>query len=102
MTGDTPWLVADVGGTNIRLALADGPGQPPRDIQAYRDEDYPDIGAVIAAYLAAVGETTHAACIAVAGPVVGQVIQLTNRGWQIDIEGLRRRFSLARLLVIND
>src|SRR5262249_5466876 len=71
-------------------------------IRAYKDEGYPDIGAVIAAYLAAVGEAPRAACIAVAGPVVGQVIQLTNRNWQIDIEALRRRFQLARLLVIND
>ena len=102
MSDDTPWLVADVGGTNIRLALADGPGAPPRDIRAYRDEDYPDIGAVIAAYLAAVGEAPRAACIAVAGPVVGEVIQLTNRGWKIDIAALRRRFQLSRLLVIND
>jgi len=39
MAADTPWLVADVGGTKIRLALADGPGQPPRDLRAYRDED---------------------------------------------------------------
>jgi len=69
------------------LALADGPGAPPRNIRAYKDEDYPDIGAVIAAYLAAVGETAAAACIAVAGPVVGEVIQLTNRGWKIDIRG---------------
>jgi len=102
MTADLPWLVADVGGTNIRLALADGPGRPPRDVRAYKDEHYPDIGAVIAAYLAAVGEAPRAACIAVAGPVVGQVIQLTNRGWQIDIAALRQRFALARLLVIND
>ena len=102
MNADTPWLVADVGGTNIRLALADGPGAPPRDIRAYKDADYPDIGAVIAAYLEAVGEAPKAACVAVAGPVVGEVIQLTNRGWQIDIAALRKRFALSRLLVIND
>ena len=45
MADDTPWLVADVGGTNIRLALADGPGAKARRVIAYHDADYPTLEA---------------------------------------------------------
>jgi glucokinase len=99
---DTPWLIADVGGTNIRLALADGPGAKARRVIAYQDAEHPTLEAAIAAYLAAVGERPRAACIAIAGPVVGTVLQLTNRGWQLDRAALAGRFGWARLLVIND
>lgn len=102
MADDTPWLVADVGGTNIRLALADGPGAKARRVIAYHDADYATLEAAIAAYLDAVGERPRAACIAIAGPVVGAVLQLTNRGWRLDRAALAARFGWARLLVIND
>ncbi|RFU38921.1 glucokinase, partial [Actinomadura logoneensis] len=48
----TPWLVADVGGTNARFALVDGPGAPPGRVAALPTRDHRGLAEAAAAYLA--------------------------------------------------
>lgn len=43
-----------------------------------------------------------AACIAIAGPVTGDRIKMTNLSWDFSIEAVRERFDLDRLEIIND
>lgn len=94
-------LVGDVGGSNVRLALAaDG-----RLIagSARRTPGADDVGAVIAAYLADAGQPTlDAACIAVAGPVANGRASLTNRNWHVSEDELAAATGAARVLLIND
>ncbi|MGK5557705.1 glucokinase [Actinomadura kijaniata] len=99
------WLVADIGGTNARFALVDGPGGAPRDRASLPTRGYPDLAAAVAAYLAehAPAERVEAACLAVAGPVGGGGFRLTNAGWPADTaERVRARLGLPHLEVIND
>ena len=97
------WLVGDIGGTNARFALCDGPGAEPRAALALACEDYPDLAAAADAFLSNHGATrpTHA-CIAVAGPVGGDQVALTNNAWSFSIEATRARLGLERLLIVND
>jgi glucokinase len=102
MTG-YPWLVADVGGTNARFALIEGPGEPPVRIRALRTRNHAGLAEAAAAYLADIGARPVAGCLAVAGPVADGRIRLTNAGWAPDsVERIRAHLDLPDLEIIND
>ncbi|MCV6584361.1 MAG: glucokinase [Marinibacterium sp.] len=78
-------LVADVGGTNSRLALAGPGGRLISQPQRFRNDDHADFLSVARAFRAAEpGARLTGACIAIAGPVSGETARLTNRDWQFD------------------
>ncbi|MCS0632420.1 glucokinase [Telluria mixta] len=100
-------LLADIGGTNARFALQ-APGGGFADIEVLACRDYDRIDDAIAAYLAraaARGLPTdgirHAA-IAIANPVEGDVVSMTNHHWRFSIAGLRDACAFTTLLVVND
>lgn len=97
------WLVADVGGTNARFALLDGPDGVPSEVRSLPTAGYPGLAEAAAAYLDAVGVRPAAACLAVAGPVAGGTYHLTNAGWpRGSVEQVRTHLGVPHLDVIND
>ena len=97
-------LVADIGGTNARFALLGARGAPTR-LRVLACDDYASLGDAIKAYLAAVSPKTRPerAAIAVASPVTGDKITLTNRkSWSFSTTALQRRLGLTDLTIIND
>ena len=101
-------LLADVGGTNARFAIESRPGQGFDDIEVLAAADYPSLGAAVRAYLAnargrglALDRLRHAA-IAIANPVEGDEVRMTNHHWRFSIAALRAELGLATLLVVND
>ncbi|PWR03120.1 glucokinase [Meridianimarinicoccus roseus] len=95
-------LVADIGGTNTRVALCDTPDAP-REIARFRNAEFGALDAVLRHYLAGLGETRITeACVAVAGPVRGGVGRMTNLDWTMDAATLRAATGAARGFVIND
>lgn len=99
---DGPRLLADVGGTNARFALERSPGQI-EAIQTLRCADYAEFALAVEAYLASnpQSQVRHAA-IAMANPVHGDEIKMTNHHWAFSIEATRRRLNFDTLLVVND
>lgn len=101
-------LIADVGATNARFALLDAKGEI-ASIRVLACEDYPSLEKAIEAYLdedrstsAVPSRQLEAAALAVAGPVGGEQVALTNHPWSFSIEELRARLAVDRLLVVND
>lgn len=94
-------LLADIGGTHSRFAVA-APGGRPEHVAVFDNDDFPAIDAVIAAYLAQLGMRPETAVLAVAGPVDGGEIVLTNRAWRFRLEDLVAQFGLAHIQAIND
>ena len=99
---------ADVGGTNARFALQSSPHGGFDDIEVLAASGYPTLGDAMRAYLAnargrglAVDAVRHAA-IAIANPVEGDEIKMTNHHWSFSIEALRVELGLATLLMVND
>lgn len=78
-------LVADVGGTNTRIALA-GPDRRLAHLARYENREFASFDAVLAAFFQEhpVTDPLKSGCIAVAGPVRGDKARLTNRDWAID------------------
>ncbi|WP_433694942.1 bifunctional transcriptional regulator/glucokinase [Paraburkholderia phenoliruptrix] len=99
---DGPRLLADIGGTNARFALETGPGEI-GSVQVYPCAEFPGVADVIRKYLkdTKIGRVNHAA-IAIANPVDGDQVSMTNHDWTFSIEATRRALGFDTLLVVND
>ena len=101
----SPRLLADIGGTNARFALELTPGRF-EQVQILGCGEHPTLADAIRVYLASpavavAGQVRHAA-IAIANPVDGDQVRMTNHHWQFSIEALRQELAFETLLVVND
>jgi glucokinase len=78
------FLLADIGGTNVRFAVLRGDGRI-EGHEAWLTALYPDFGAAVKAYAELTGLQLPLAggAVCAAGPVVGDAIKLTNCPWTI-------------------
>jgi glucokinase len=95
-------LVADIGGTNARLATAALDTLEVTGAQTFRCAEFPSLNAVATAYLDGLPERPTAAAVAVAAPVVGDRVQFTNSPWAFVHEDFRASLGIESLLVLND
>jgi len=96
-------LLADIGGTNTRVALAEGMRLIPDSVHKFRNADYPGLGAVLERFLEEAGHPDCAgACVAGAGPVRDGALTLTNLDWTIDAETVGRAAKAETVAVLND
>ena len=100
-------LVAlDIGGTHARFAIAtlaaDGSialGAP----VTLKTSDHVSLETAWEAFAAEIGRPLpRAAAIAIAAPVAGQVVRMTNNSWVIDTGALAAQLGLDAALVLND
>jgi glucokinase len=101
----SPRLLADIGGTNARFALELGPGSVAH-IEVLACAGYPTLADAMRAYLAlpavaAAGAVRHAA-IAIANPVMGDMVRMTNHHWEFSIAALRAECDFDTFVVVND
>ena len=95
-------LVADVGGTNIRLAIANLEDLSIRSVITYQCADFANIDGAIRQYQQDSSEQFDLACIDVATAVLGDRVALTNNHWDFSQQEIKREFELTQLHVIND
>jgi glucokinase len=94
-------LLADIGGSKSRFALA-GPDGSPIRIQVIDNDSVSGVEAAIAHYCDGIEQSPEAAVLAVAGPIDGDEVALTNRPWRFRRDALAGRFGFAQLAIIND
>jgi glucokinase len=99
---DAIGLIGDIGATNARLALV-GPERKIARVRVLATADYAKIEDAIDGYIAAEanGRPTQAV-LAVASPVTGDRISLTNSPWTFSIGELQGRLGLRHLRIVND
>jgi len=96
-------LLADVGGTHARFAWQAGTGAPIEHLRVLRVAAFPSLQHALRTYLDGLG--THqpaAAAIAMANPVMGDEVHMTNHDWSFSQAALQAEFGLHTLLVLND
>lgn len=98
-------LVGDIGSTNVRFAMAavDDSAQGLRSVRTLRCAEHAGLAAAVEAYLSGIGGVRPAiAAIAVAGPVTGDRVSLTNAAWSFSIAAMKAALGLERLTILND
>lgn len=97
------YLIADIGGTNTRVGLADEAGLRPKTLRRFRNAEMPSFEAVLDSYLADLKPgALRGACAGAAGPVHQGVASMTNLSWTIDRAVMRDVTGAAVADVIND
>lgn len=100
-----PLVVADVGGTFARVALAElQPGQPPRlsGLRRYQCAAYPSLAAILADFIGAAGQPLDTAVVAIAGLLEGDDLVNTNLPWPVSVQATQAAAGLRSLTLIND
>ncbi len=94
-------LVADVGGTNTRLAFVGRDGVLGDTVVSQRNASHGGFLDLVRTYLA--GRTCpDLVVIAVAGPVAGRHARLTNRNWDFDADALAMQLGACEVTLMND
>ena len=106
ITAEVPaatWLVGDIGATHARFGLVSPDGEL-RYSRTLSDENYSTIEDAIIAFLAERGPLPmpRQGAIAIASPITGDRISMTNHPWNFSVVALKTRFAFDRLEVIND
>ena len=97
-------LLADVGGTNARFALQAGDSGAITQVQTLPCADHASLGDAIEHYLAqrSPAERPQIGAIAIANPIQGDRVQMTNHHWSFSISALRASLGLQQLELLND
>ncbi len=98
---DGPRLLADIGATHARFALQTAPGVF-RSVRVLKCDDFEGIVPLLQFYLADHEEPLHHAALAVANPINGDQVRMTNRAWEFSTDAVRRELGLQTLLIVND
>ena len=105
MPFETPRLLADIGGTYARFTVETAPALFTHTT-SLRCAEHADFASAVSAYLRALLSGARAplehAAIAVANPVEGDELRMTNYHWRFSIEEMRQRMALGSLVVVND
>ena len=98
-----PILVADIGGTNTRFSLLDNPDTQIESFKSIQTGSYVDLESAIISTLPSINSISpKTAVFAVAGPIQGDKIPLTNGNWIIEPQKIIRRFGLKTVIMLND
>ncbi len=99
-----PILVADIGGTNARFALAERIGGVIglRDARSLRAEDFETVDAAAESFLNSINARPARACFAAAGPVINHEVDFTNSHWTLRQGDIAQALSLRDMLIVND
>ncbi|HEX6707349.1 MAG TPA: glucokinase [Albitalea sp.] len=97
-----PRLLADIGATYARFCIEQVPGRFDH-VAVLPCAYYPGFVAVVEAYLGTLpGIVPRHAAVAIANPIDGDQVRMTNRDWAFSIQDAQRQLSLSTLLVVNN
>jgi glucokinase len=96
------WLIADVGATNSRCALLSAPAFAISMVRHYRNDDATSLQEILANYLLETDASPSNCALAVAAPVDGDNVGMSNRDWRFNRHEISRRIGVEETFVIND
>lgn len=110
MSQDTRVLLADIGGTNARFALADTSAASPLiddSVRGFAVADFPSLADAAQHYLDEVGAEQSGLDVrngvfAVAGRVDGDEARITNHPWVISLSRTRDALGFDDIRLVND
>jgi glucokinase len=98
-----PILIGDIGGTNARFAVIMDAGSEAGEPQIVQTANFPTIDdAIRSTVIDRLSVQPRSAVIAVAGPVNGDAIPLTNCPWVVRPNGMFASVGLHDIVILND
>ncbi|KTR07285.1 glucokinase [Aureimonas ureilytica] len=98
-----PILIGDIGGTNARFALLVDAFAEPKNFPIVQTADFPNIDdAIQATVLDKTSIQPRSAVLAIAGPISGDEIELTNCHWVVRPRRLIEDLGFEDVLLVND
>jgi glucokinase len=96
-------LMADIGATNTRCALLNDKGQELAP-EVFENADFTGVAGLLSIYLdhRRTTDRPKRAALAIAAPIHGDEVQMTNIDWRFSQTELKQQLGLSRLLVCND
>lgn len=98
-------LLADIGGTNVRFALADPSASMPLlddSIRSCAVGEFDSLADAARHYLDATGARPRNAILAVAGHVDGDIARMTNHAWVVSRQRVQKALALDSVALVND
>lgn len=96
-------MVADVGGTNTRIALFNSQQRELQHCVNYSNDDFARFEDVLASWLGSLPlATPQDCCIAVAAPHDGDSVVMSNRDWAFSCRALQQAFGFSHFTRLND
>ncbi len=99
-----PVMSGDIGGTNARFALIADEDAAAERIPTLATADYATIDDAMAAAIGdrPAAERPKTAILALAGPITGDRVQITNNHWAAEPKTMIERFGLSDVILLND
>jgi glucokinase len=98
-----PILIGDIGGTNARFALVNGAEGEIERLPTAHTAAFPNIAdAIEQIVVKTAGDRPRSAVLALAGPIAGDRVPLTNSDWVVEPKKLIQRFGLSEVVLLND
>lgn len=95
--------MADIGATNTRCALVDDKGHELAP-EIFENADFTGLPGLLRIYLEhrRASDQPTRAVLAVAAPITGDEVQMTNIGWHFSQRELKETLGLKHLTIVND
>jgi glucokinase len=98
-----PVLIGDIGGTNARFSLVPGETGAVHRFPNVQTADFASIDdAIEAVVIDKGGAHPQSAMLALAGPISGDKVPLTNCPWVVEPKKSVARFGLTEMVLLND
>lgn len=98
-----PILIGDIGGTNARFSILVDVYAEPKEFPIIQTADFATIDeAIQAGVLDKTSLQPRAAILAIAGPINGEEIPLTNCPWVVRPKAMIKGLGLEEILIVND
>lgn len=96
-------LIGDIGGTNCRLATLNKQTGKIASNRTYQTKQFRDLASAVAHFKLDIGACSFTnACVAIANPVSGDRVSMTNSSWEFSIRETQTELQLGSLSLIND
>ncbi len=98
-----PILIGDIGGTNARFSILVDEQEEPHEFPTVQTADFPTIDdAIRQVVLDVTSVRPRSAILAIAGPIDGDEIDLTNCDWVVRPKKMISELGFEDVLVVND
>lgn len=96
-------LLADIGGTNTRCAIT-GPDGRHGAVQVFSNREFDSLQSLLSGYVESLSQNDRPSngALAIAAPVRGDDVHMTNIDWRFSISGIRDALKLKDLRALND